>query len=155
MHHARRLIFVLLTGTIIVMFVSVGLAVGSRYILGRPLFWTEELARFALVWMTFLGSAALLERVDGHIRFDFLQSRLGARANALFGMVCSLIIMGTLSIILVGSVLMIQTSGKHISPALSIPMPYVYAVIPLCAVIGIVATLRNFAQQFKQLRAAP
>lgn len=153
MQLARRLIFILLTGTIIVMFVSVGLAVGSRYILGRPLFWTEELARFALVWMTFLGSAVLLARSDGHIKFDLLQSFFGTRTNAVLGVVCSLIITGTLAIILAGSVLMIQTSGKHVSPALSIPMPYVYAVIPISAVIGIAATLRNLFQQLKQLRA--
>lgn len=151
---AQRLIFVLLTGTIIVMFVSVGLAVGSRYLFGRPLFWTEELARFALVWMTFLGSAVLLARSDGHIKFDLLQGFFGARTNAVMGMVCSLIIMATLTIILAGSVLMIQTSGKHVSPALSIPMPYVYAVIPLSAVIAIAATVRNLLQQLKLFRTA-
>jgi TRAP-type C4-dicarboxylate transport system permease small subunit len=150
---ARRLIFVLLTGTIIVMFISVGLAVGSRYVVGRPLFWTEELARFALVWMTFLGSAVLLAKADGHIKFDLLQNLFGTRMNAVLGIMCSLIIAVTLGIILVGSILMIQTSGKHVSPALSIPMPYVYAVIPISAIIGIAATLRNFFQQLKQLRA--
>jgi TRAP-type C4-dicarboxylate transport system permease small subunit len=148
----QRLIFVVLTSTIIVMFVSVGLGVGSRYIIGRPLFWTEELARFALIWMTFLGSAALLAKTDGHIRFDLLQGYFGARMNAALGIVCNVIIVAMLGIILIGSVLMIQTSTKHLSPALSIPMPYVYAVIPLSALIGIAITFRGLLRQLHTLR---
>ncbi len=152
---AQRLIFVVLTATIVVMFVSVGLGVGSRYIVGRPLFWTEELARFALIWMTFLGSAVLLMRSDGHIRFDLLQNLCDTRTNALLGVICNIVIVAMLVVILAGSILMIQTSTRHFSPALSIPMPYVYAVIPVSALIGIAASLRNLVRQLQAMRAAP
>ena len=45
------------------------LQVISRYILARPFTWTEELARFALIALTFVGAALVTGRA-GHIVVD-------------------------------------------------------------------------------------
>ena len=44
---------------LVVMVVSILLQIGSRY-LSRPLPWTEELSRFCMIWMVFLGSSTLI-----------------------------------------------------------------------------------------------
>lgn len=40
----------------------VNLAVFYRYVLNDPLFWPEELARFLMVWITFIGGSIALRR---------------------------------------------------------------------------------------------
>lgn len=44
---------------LVVMVVSIMLQIGSRLIL-RPFPWTEELARFCMIWMAFLGASTLI-----------------------------------------------------------------------------------------------
>jgi len=55
------LIKALLAGTMIAIVVAVGLGIVFRYLLNAPLFWTDEFSRYALVWMTFLGGARLID----------------------------------------------------------------------------------------------
>jgi TRAP-type C4-dicarboxylate transport system permease small subunit len=50
----------------LVMVVAIVWQVFARYVLGAPTIWSEELARFMLVWVTMLGSAYVLEH-GGHV----------------------------------------------------------------------------------------
>ena len=43
----------------------------SRYVLGTSFTWTEEFARFSLIWMTILGAAYLNAKRE-HLSMDFL-----------------------------------------------------------------------------------
>ena len=56
---------------------SILLGVFFRYVLNAALPWPEELARFAMVWLTMLG-AGLVLRYGGHIAVTFVVDRLGA-----------------------------------------------------------------------------
>ena len=47
----------------------------SRYILGTSFTWTEEFARFALIWMTILGASYLNAKRE-HLSMDFLYQKL-------------------------------------------------------------------------------
>ena len=54
--------------------------VAFRYLLGHPLIWSEELARLLLIWLVFLGAAALCW--DGrHLDVDVVVRLLGPRAR--------------------------------------------------------------------------
>lgn len=68
-----------------------------RYVLMIPLPWTEELARFTLVWVTFLGAASVTRR-KLHLAVDILISKLKpgkARALSIFFNLLILIFLGT------------------------------------------------------------
>src|SRR4030042_919798 len=57
-----------------------------RYVLMIPLPWTEELARFTLVWVTFLGAASVTRR-KLHLAVDIFISKLApgkARTLSIF-----------------------------------------------------------------------
>ena len=58
----------LLHGAIVVINV---LQVVFRYVIGAPLGWTEEVMRYAVVWLTFLASTAALHRGE-HMVIDVL-----------------------------------------------------------------------------------
>jgi TRAP-type transport system small permease protein len=67
---------------LLVMVFAMGYQVFGRYVLGRSPAWAEELARYLMVWLTFLGAAAVL-REGGHLTvtalFDALPDK-GKRA---------------------------------------------------------------------------
>ena len=49
---------------IITMFVSLVLSVFFRYVLNNPLHWTDEIAIFSMIWVTFLGGSMSLKRQE-------------------------------------------------------------------------------------------
>lgn len=51
----------------------------SRYLLNTSIIWVEELTRYMMVWVGFLG-AGLVLRLGAHIAIDTLQDLLPARA---------------------------------------------------------------------------
>jgi uncharacterized RDD family membrane protein YckC len=65
------LLVVILSGMAVVVF----LQVIFRYLLNLPLFWTEEFARYSLVWASLLGSAVAVKRGQ-HIAVTIFMDRL-------------------------------------------------------------------------------
>jgi TRAP-type C4-dicarboxylate transport system permease small subunit len=59
---------------------SVCLEVFMRYFLNRPLQWVVELTEYALLYITFLGTAWLLKK-GGHINVDIFLSLLSSRTR--------------------------------------------------------------------------
>lgn len=47
---------------VVVLLVVVNLQIFARYLFNHPFIWPEEVSRLVLVWMTFLGAAALTRR---------------------------------------------------------------------------------------------
>ena len=54
----------------------------TRYLLGDPLIWSEEAARYLFVWVSMIG-AALALREGGHFGLDLLIRR-GERSTQLY-----------------------------------------------------------------------
>ena len=109
----------------------------SRYALGAPSSWTEELARFLLIWISLLG-AAFASRTGMHLALDVLQGRATGRSAAWLKT-------GTLLLVFMFSatVLVVGGSGlsyltwelKQHSAVLGLPMAFVYSVIPVSGVL--------------------
>lgn len=113
-------------------------------IVSRVLFtavsWTEEVARFLLVWLTFLGATlALAEK--RHIAVTVLTDRLPPRARRIVtaaGLLAMIAFLAALSWI--GWSYMSMQSFQR-SASLRIPMIYVYSVIPLSGALMAVLCL--------------
>lgn len=71
----------LIVGILFAAIVALTIAqVGFRYLLGAPLIWSEELAKLLLVWMVFLGAAAVA--FDGkHLDVDVVFKALPPAAR--------------------------------------------------------------------------
>ena len=128
-----EIIAIILTGA---MLVDVSLQILFRYVVGRSLFWTEEVGRYTLIWIIFLGANIALRRKK-HIGIDFVVSHLNPQLQKLsMWLVKLLILLFAIVLIFYGielySVTMMQTSA-----ALHIPMGYVYMAIPVCGVLMI------------------
>jgi len=69
--------------TVSVVLILVVLQVTMRYIFNAPLTWSEELAVFALVWLSFVGSVICM-RDHEHIEIEILVDNLPAKIRPAF-----------------------------------------------------------------------
>ena len=68
---------------IVLIMVCVTIDVVMRYFLNRPIFWVAEMAEYALLFITFTGTAWVL-RHDMHVKIDILTGQLSeGKARAL------------------------------------------------------------------------
>jgi TRAP-type C4-dicarboxylate transport system permease small subunit len=104
----------------------------SRYILNTSFTWTEELARFSLIWMTIVGAAYLNGKRE-HLSMDFLYQKLSVtnkkKASILIEV---LVFLFALVVMVIGGFNLVYTTLhlEQLSGTLRIPLGYVYAVMP-------------------------
>ena len=129
----HRLLEWTLVVLMLILVVSVLWQVLSRYLLGTPAFWTEELARFALVWVGLLG-AAYAAAHGQHLALNILPARAAPKMQAFYkqGSRIAVAIFATAVMIVGGSRLVAITwQLDQVSAALGLPMALVYAAVPL------------------------
>ena len=61
--------------------VLTSMQVVSRFVMDLPFVWTEELTASLVIWMTFLGAAAV-QRQDKQVRVELIETMIGPRATA-------------------------------------------------------------------------
>ena len=109
----------------------------TRYALGHQAGWTEELARFLLIWIGMLG-AAWASGQKMHLSIDLLSSKIRPKSRARLVVFINLLIAGfALTVMVVGGLRLMyitHTLGQA-SAAMRIPMALVYAVIPVAGAV--------------------
>jgi len=108
-----------------------------RYVFEFSLPWADELARYCLVWMVFVGMVVALVRGQ-HVTVDLLRARYQGRVRLLMLSVIDLacaVLFGTL---LYGGVLLMQLAVGQTTSGLGMPKYLVYAALPLGAVLMLV-----------------
>lgn len=127
----KTLEFVLIT-IFALLVLDVLFQVFSRYILGRSFTWTEEFARFALIWMTVLGAAYLNAKRE-HLSMDFVYQKLSPSNKKIASIIIEiLVLLFALIIMVVGGLNLVYTTLhlEQLSGTLRIPLGYVYAIMP-------------------------
>ena len=122
------------------MAVVVFLQVIFRYVLNLPLFWTEEFARYCLVWSSLLGSAVAVKRGQ-HIAVTIFMERLPPRLRRRLSIIALLSVAAILTIILWGGIQLVAITRAQISPALRIPMSVPYLAVPVGAALMLLHTM--------------
>ena len=126
-----------LTLLMALMTIDVLWGVFTRYALGSQASWSEELARFLLIWIGILG-AAYASGQKMHLAIDLLSPKLSdAKAKNLALLIKSLIILFVFVVLVVGGFRLIYISQVlgQTSPALRLPMSVVYAVVPISGLL--------------------
>ncbi len=123
-----------LIGLSAAIFFVVFLQVVFRYVLQQPLFWSEELPRYLLIWMAFLA-AALAERYDGHINITLAVNLLPQSAQRVVRILRRLVTLAFLGALVYSGGLVTKITVHHRSTALQIPMAAVYVALPVGAAL--------------------
>lgn len=113
-----------------VMVVATLIGVLDRFVIGLGLPWPEELARFLLIW-TSLISAAVAAKHGQHYRLSFMYDKLGRVGTTIIDLVC----VAALGVVFWQGIRLVQIFNNQISPALGVPMSYVYAAVPVSAAL--------------------
>lgn len=117
-----------------VMFAVVFGQVFFRYVLNAPSPWTEELARYLFIWISMIGAAYGVKQ-QSHFGFEMLVKKLSPRMQTA-GHYAVQLCMGILVFVLIFYGLrMLKIVSFQITPAMQIPMRYVYYSLPISGVL--------------------
>jgi TRAP-type transport system small permease protein len=114
----------------IVMGGSVVLQVVSRYVFNRPTSWSEELARYLFVWITFLGAAVVI-RKRRHVDVTVLTDRLPAGAAKVVYLVSDVAVLFMLGALTWAGAGLAIMAHRQLSAAMDLPMSLAYSAMPV------------------------
>ena len=125
----------------------------SRYVLQSASSFTEEIARYLLIWIGILGAAYASGQQD-HLAINILPPKLNEknRIRLRIGINILIILFSILALIVGGGNLVyVNFELGQSSAALGIPLGYVYLVLPLSGVLIIIYKLIELANPKKYL----
>lgn len=149
----ERLLDALLAIMLFIMVVAISYQIFGRYVLGRAPSWGEELARYLMVWVTMLGSAAEL-RKGGHITVTTLPDMLGPKGKRILLAVRDVAVVATCGLLINAGIDLAMLLHRQSSPAFEIPMSIPYAAQPVgFALVLLLVALARLAGRPPQVSA--
>ena len=120
----------------------------TRYVGGEQASWTEELARFLLIWVSLLGGAAAFEQ-KSHLGVDYFVTKFddSIRDNLkIFSYV--IVLFFAISIFVIGGSQVVYNALvlDQTTPALGWKMGHVYLAIPISGVFMVLFTIANLLE---------
>jgi TRAP-type C4-dicarboxylate transport system permease small subunit len=138
-----------------VMVLNVLWQVFTRFVLRDPSSYTEELARYLLVWVGLIGAAYAASQ-KMHLAIDILTARLHGKSRHYAEMfIHSCTFLFALLIMVIGGLRLVNLTLtlNQISAALQVKLGYVYLALPLSGLIIMFYAAWFFAEQLRLLFA--
>lgn len=139
---------VVLIVAVALLVVDVVWGVFSRYVLGEQTKWTEELARFLLVWVSLLGGAVAFG-TKGHLGVDFFVGKFHQDTRKLMAVTAHLIVLffaGAIFLYGGGRVVADALAMEQMTPALGWKMGHVYLALPIAGIFMVLFTIENLIE---------
>ena len=109
----------------------------SRYLLKSPSSFTDELARFLLIWVGILGAAYAAGK-KMHLAIDIIVNKFNKKNRIIiYNLINFVITLFAFFVMVIGgsNLMYILLKLGNTTPALSIPIGYIYSVIPLSGIL--------------------
>ena len=126
----RGVMIALLATMAVIIFANVVL----RYSTNQSIEWAEEVARYLMVWLTFLGAGPVL-RYGGHIAVENFQDSLPIAWARAVRVVIALMLTGFFGFIVWYGVIYVDRVQFQMTPTTQISMSWVYASMPVGGVL--------------------
>jgi len=135
----------------IIMNLSIFSQVIMRKVFNNSLSWSEELARYCLIWMVFFGISYGVKR-QRHIKIDLIYDRLSEKNKKILRIFANIVFIAFGLIILVyGQKIALKLFMlKQSSPALHIPMGALYSAAPVGLGLSVIRLLQNIVNEFRE-----
>lgn len=134
---AMAVIKALVVALFMIMVVVVFSQVFTRYLTNNSLVWSEEVARFSMIWMVFLASIITFNTND-HIIVDALITFLKNKPRAVLLIISKIMVLIYSTFIVIGATQFLPIVAIQKSAVLEVTMSFVYSVIPISmACIGV------------------
>lgn len=134
---------VLAGGSFLVMVALTCWQVFTRYILGNPSSWSEELVSYMFAWMSLLG-ASIVTSERGHMNIPILVEHVGPGTQK-FLMCLGEIIAFLFSVVILvfGGVQIASLAMGQMTSSLGVPIGIFYVVMPVCGILNMIYTVLN------------
>lgn len=132
---------------IIIIFLTIA-QVFFRFLINRPLIWSEELVRFLLIWMTMIG-AAVLSYDDVHLNVTSFVELLNQRGQFILYTMRQILIWIFLITTVFSSVKLVILSHMTVSGALNIPFSFWRGAAPAGCLLMFAASFTRYIKNFK------
>jgi len=128
-----------------------GVAVFYRYALNDSIYWSNEVARYILVYIVFLGST-MAQKYKTHIRIDIIFSYISAKRRRYLEIAISLSFLFFWILIVAGSIKLLPLFMMQTTATLQIPYAIPFMALPLSAVIWILYCLDDLLKEVLKMR---
>lgn len=143
---SRFLVCLLMVIMVLVVFANVV----TRYYLHFSLAWSEEVSRYLLIWITFLG-AVLAYVDDEHLGLDIMVTKLPSGLRKGLAVVTDVMVLYAIWLITEGGYSMMVDSWDWESTTIPIPLGWAYTIIPLCGGIMFLQTLLKMWRHVREM----
>jgi TRAP-type C4-dicarboxylate transport system permease small subunit len=110
----------------------------ARYVFSRPLHWSDEVAAFLFLWLSYIGALAAL-MAGRHYSVPNLIDMLPSKARLAAATLSDLVVLAMLAVLVWYGWQLVDRLSFQLSPALGLPVYYVYFALPLTsALMGLV-----------------
>ena len=111
-------------------FVIICFAVFTRYLLNYVPSWSEEVPRYLLVWITYLG-AALAVKYKEHISLDVFFNMMPVRARQVGHIILNILIGAVGVIMLVFGIALVRQFGDDLMESIAFKNSWFYLAMPI------------------------
>jgi TRAP-type C4-dicarboxylate transport system permease small subunit len=119
------------------MVIVVLLGIFSRTFTDRPFFWTEELARYTMIYAACLSIGLALKR-GLHIGITFVLKKISWRIRIYFDIITRLCIFTFLITMTVKSIQVCHIVSMQESPTMGFNMAWVFIITPITCILQII-----------------
>lgn len=134
-----RQALIVMVGVIAVILIA---AVFWRYALNNAIPWSEEITKYLMVWLTFLGAPIAL-RQFAHINIDLLLKVFPPRGQQAFHLVIHLVIVVTMGIICWKGIGFAQLGARQVASSINISMLWMYISVPIGAALTCLVAIEH------------
>ncbi|OBT17038.1 C4-dicarboxylate ABC transporter permease [Vibrio sp. UCD-FRSSP16_10] len=139
---------------IVTLVITVTWQVFSRYVLNDPSSFTDELARYTMIWFGLAGASYLFGK-NGHLSITLFIGSVKTKHRKYVHVLINLVSVVFISLAMVkGGLLLMSRTMTQFSPALQIPMAYVYLILPLSGAIMLTYIALNSIEVFAPTQSA-
>lgn len=125
-----------------------------RYFLNSSISWSEEVARFLMLWVAFVGGVLAYVHNE-HLGLDIVVQLVSPRTGRVILVIANLLSMLAITLLAIGGWVVFVQNLDWLSPALDIPYGYVYVICPICSVIMFFQTVLKLVSNLRELAAPP
>jgi TRAP-type C4-dicarboxylate transport system permease small subunit len=137
---------------IVLLMLFISIDVILRYFFSRPLFWMHEMAEYALLYITFTGTAWLLKD-DAHVKVDILMPFLSSNKKRVLDIAVGIIGIFICVVLTYEGVKVAWDHlerGVHSSTLLSFPKGPLLAIIPIGTFLLLIQFIRRTMTSLKK-----
>lgn len=121
----------------------------TRWVLGNPSTFTDELLRYILIVSGLIGSAYCFYR-DEHLALTLVTDRVKGPAKIVLSVFIEICIIFFVVYVFIYGGWKLAATAINLSSVMRIPMKVLYMVEPLCGVMIVLARILKYVQMFAE-----